>query len=95
MREWRLVAAAILYCMAFNHYAKIRRIIDQQPEGWFIRRIDQPTSAKNFKGETVEFSHYYRLYDATGEPIKYGKFQQIDRLAQALKLPVEALPLVD
>jgi len=80
--------------MAFNHYAKIKRILDGQPDGWVIKRIDKPTSAKNFKGETVEFPHYYRIYDASGNPIKYCKFQQIERLAQALKLPVEALPVV-
>lgn len=80
--------------MAFNHYAKIKRILDEQPSGWTIKRIDEPTSAKNFKGETVEFPHYYRIYDANGAPIKYCKFQQIERLAQALKLPVEVLPIV-
>ncbi len=80
--------------MAFNHYAKIKRILDEQPGGWVIKRIDEPTSAKNFKGETIEFPHYYRIYDANGAPIKYCKFQQIERLAQALKLPVEALPVV-
>lgn len=81
--------------MAFNHYAKIKRILDDQPVGWIIKRIDEPTSAKNFKGETVYFPHYYRLFDRYGEPIKYGKFQQIERLAQILELPVEALPIVD
>lgn len=81
--------------MAFNHYAKLKRIIDEQPNGWFIRRINKPTSSKNFKGETVSFPHYYRLYGSDNLPIKYGKFQQIARLAQALSLPVEALPVVD
>ena len=80
--------------MAFNHYAKIKRILDQQPDGWIIKRIDQPTSAKNFKGETVNFPHYYRIYDVAGEPIKYCKFQQIDRLARILEVPAEALPIV-
>lgn len=81
--------------MAFNHYTKIKRILDEQPGGWFIRRIDEPTRAKKFNGETVEFDHYYRIYNAEGELIKYCKFQQIDRLANALKLPVEAMPLID
>ncbi len=81
--------------MPFNHYAKIKRILDQQPGGWIIRRIDEPTSAKNFKGETVAFDHYYRIYDAKGEPIKYCKFQQIERLAGILDTPVEALPVID
>ena len=81
--------------MAFNHYAKIKRILETQPEGWVIRRIDEPTTSKNFKGETNFFDHYYRIYDSQGKPIKYCKFQQIDRLAKILELPVEALPLVD
>lgn len=81
--------------MPFNHYAKIKRILDEQPKGWFIRRIDEPTRAKNFKGETVYFDHYYRIYDAIGQPIKYCKFQQIERLARILDIPAEALPVLD
>ncbi|PID29101.1 hypothetical protein CR983_04355 [Candidatus Saccharibacteria bacterium] len=79
--------------MAFNHYAKLKRIIDAQPDGWYIKRIDQPTTATNFRGETRRFDHYYRLYDAAGQPIKYGKFQQIERLASVLDIPVDALPI--
>lgn len=81
--------------MPFNHYAKIKQILEKEPAGWIIRRINEPTRAKNFKGETIEFTHYYRIYDSTGEPIKYCKFQQIDRFAKALELPIEALPIVD
>ena len=81
--------------MPFNHYAKIKRILADQPAGWFIRRIDEPTSAKNFKGETVHFPHYYRIYDRDGQAIKFCKFQQIERLAQILELPVDALPVLD
>lgn len=81
--------------MAFNHYAKIKRILSQQSGGWVIRRIDEPTNAKNFQGETVRFDHYYRIYDAAGKPIKYCKFQQIDRLARALGVPVEDLPVIE
>lgn len=81
--------------MAFNHYAKIKRILDNQPDGWFVRRIDEPTSAKNFKGETVHFSYYYRIYSKNGKPVKYCKFQQIERLAKALGFPVEDLPVVE
>ena len=81
--------------MAFNHYAKMKRILDNQPKGWVIKRIDEATSAKNFKGETVKFPHYYRIYGYDGEPIKYCKFQQIERLASVLELPVEALPVVE
>jgi len=81
--------------MPFNHYAKIKRILDQQPDGWFIKRIDQPTSAKNFKGETIKFDHYYRIYSGGGEPIKYCKFQQIELLARILNTPAEALPIIN
>lgn len=81
--------------MAFNHYAKIKRILDQEPPGWIIKKINSPTSALNFKGETVSFPHYYRIYTAEGAPIKYCKFQQIERLAQILNVPAEALPVIE
>lgn len=81
--------------MPFNHYAKIKRILSGQPEGWIIKRIDKPTSAKNFRGENVKFTHYYRIYNDRGEPIKYCKFQQIERLARILEIPVEALPMIE
>ena len=81
--------------MAFNHYAKIKRILHEQPEGWYIRRIDEPTSAKNFRGETVDYDHYYRIYAADDQPIKYCKFQKIDKLASMLDVEVGELPLVD
>lgn len=81
--------------MAFNHYAKIKRILDDQPSGWYIKRIDEPTSAKTFKGETRHFDHYYRIYDANDQPIKFCKFQQLDRLASVLKVPVTSLPIID
>lgn len=80
--------------MPFNHYAKIKRILQEQPTGWYIKRIDEPTSAKTFSGETREFDHYYRIYDSNDQAIKYCKFQQIERLSKALDLPVEALPIV-
>ncbi len=81
--------------MAFNHYAKIQRILEQQPEGWVIKRINEPTTARNFKGETVHFDHYYRIYDHHNQPIKYCKFQQIERLASVLHVPATALPVVE
>ncbi len=81
--------------MAFNHYAKLKRILADEPDGWYIRRIDQPTTAKNFRGEVVQYDYYYRLYAANGTMIKYGKFQKIDALAQILDMPVESLPVVD
>jgi hypothetical protein len=80
--------------MPFSHYAKIKRILDQEPNGWFIKRIDKPTSAKNFNNERVNFTHYYRIYSRDNEPIKYCKFQQIELLARTLKVPVESLPMV-
>ena len=57
-------------------------------------RIDQPTEAKNFKGEIVRYDHYYRIYSASGVPIKYAKFQKIDKLAQILEKSVEELSIV-
>ncbi len=76
--------------MAFNHYAKIKRILADYPT-WYVKRIDQPTQTKNFKGEIVYYDHYYRIYDGDNQPIKYCKFQQLDRLASVLKIPVEEL----
>lgn len=81
--------------MPFNHYAKIKHILEQEPDGWIIRQINEPTSAKNFKGEEVHFTHYYRIYNADNEPLKYCKFQQIERLAKILEVPVEKLPVVE
>lgn len=81
--------------MSFNHYAKIKRILDAQPAGWYIQKIDEPTSAKNFKGKTREYTHYYRIYDSAGRPIKYCKYQQLDRLANTLQIPHELLPMVE
>ena len=81
--------------MAFNHYAKIKRILESEKD-WYIVRINQPTSAQKFNGETVHYDHYYRVYSmATNEPIKFCKFQQIERFARAMSLPVEALPIVE
>ncbi len=81
--------------VAFNHYVKIKRILETQPEGWTIRCIDERTKAKNFKGEIVDFTHYYRIYGVGGEPIKYCKFQQLERLAKILDLPAESLPILN
>ncbi len=81
--------------MAFNHYAKLKRILLVEPDGWYIQRINQPTSTKNFRGEVVEYDHYYRLYSYDGHEIKYGKFQKIDKLASVLGVYVEELPLIE
>ncbi len=72
--------------MPFNHYAKIKRILASAEAGWTIRRINQPTTAKNFKGETRRFGHYYRIYDIQGKPIPYGKFQQLDLFAKTMNI---------
>ena len=81
--------------MSFNHYAKIKRILAAESPDWVIRRINEPTTATNFKGESVQFPHYYRIYRTNGEPIKYCKFQQIERLAKALGVSVEELPVIE
>jgi len=81
--------------MSFNHYAKIKRILYQEPAGWYIRRIDEATQAKNFRGETVLYDHYYRIYDQHDQPIKYCKFQKIDKLAAILGIDEGNLPVVD
>jgi hypothetical protein len=81
--------------MAFNHYAKIKAILATQEQGWFIRRINEPTTAQTFKGEVRTFDHYYRIYTVTGEQIKYCKFQQLDRLANVLHIDVDALPVIE
>ena len=79
--------------MSFNHYAKLKRILEDQKPGWYIGRIDKPTSALTFSGQRVSFSHYYRLYTHDGEVIKFGKFQQPDRLAKVLGVEVKDLPI--
>jgi len=78
----------------FNHYAKLKRILDEEPPGWYILLINEPTTATNFKGEKIRFDHYYRLYRADNTQIRYGKFQQIALLAQALGVPIESLPVL-
>ena len=79
--------------MTFNHYAKIKRILNEY-DNWYVVRVDEVTRAKNFRGEIREFDHYYRVYDTFGNPIKYCKFQQLERLASVLGVPAEELPVV-
>ena len=81
--------------MAFNHYAKIKRILATESDDWYIRRINEPTSALNFKNERVHYDHYYRIYRADGTMIRYCKFQKLDKLASILAQPVETLPVID
>lgn len=80
--------------MAFNHYAKIKRILANESPDWYIRRINEPTQAQNFKGELIRYDHYYRIYRSDDSRIPYCKFQKIDKLSQTLGVPVEDLPLV-
>ena len=70
--------------MAFNHYAKIKRILAAEPPGWTVKRIDKPTTAKNFKGELIHYDHYYRIYRADGTVIPYCKFQKLDKFEQIM-----------
>jgi len=81
--------------MAFNHYAKIKRILDQQPSDWVIKIINKPTSASKFNGEIVIYPYYYRIFDNNDKPIKYCKFQQIERLAKILGVNVQDLPIIN
>ncbi|MBP7837130.1 hypothetical protein KA021_00310 [Candidatus Saccharibacteria bacterium] len=81
--------------MAFNHYAKIKRILAGEPNGWYVVRINKPTSAKNFKGEVRQFDHYYRIYDTNDQPIKYCKFQQLDLLSKILGQEMEVQVILD
>jgi len=78
--------------VSFNHYAKIKRILEDQKPGWYIKKINSPTKAQNFKGETVSYPHYYRIFSKDGEQIKFCKFQQPIRLADMLSVPVDELP---
>jgi hypothetical protein len=93
--ETSILQRAILKHMAFNHYAKLKRILDDEPVGWYIRRVDEPTTAQTFRGELRHFDHYYRLCHADGTHIKYGKFQQLDRLATAIHTDITNLPVID
>ncbi len=79
--------------MAFNHYVKLAKIFQANP-GCKIKRIEQETRTKRFDGSYNYYDHYYRLVDKDGNNIKYGKFQQLDRLAAQLQVPVEQLALL-
>lgn len=76
--------------MAFNHYAKMKRILFEYP-GWYVVRINQPTTSTGFNGELKKYDHYYRIYDAQANPIKFCKFQQLDRFAQTMGIPAEEI----
>lgn len=74
----------------YNHYSKLTRIINSYPD-YKIIRINEPTTTKRFNGEYNYYDHYYRLIDVDGQHLKYGKFQQLDKLADYLNVPVEEL----
>lgn len=80
--------------MAFNHYAKIKRILSNH-QGWRIVKINQPTKAKTFSGETRHFDYYYRILDKNNIAIPYCKFQQIDRFAKTMGTATETLIITD
>ncbi len=69
--------------MAFNHYAKLKRIIADYWDERYIVKINKPTKTKWFDWKTKSYDCYYRLY-FDELPIKYGKFQQLDKLAKTL-----------
>jgi hypothetical protein len=81
--------------MVFNHYLKIKNILSQQLPGWYIKVINEPTIAKKFNGELQKYDHYYRIYDHNDKPIKFCKFQQLDRLSRILDIPPSELPVIE
>jgi hypothetical protein len=81
--------------MAFNHYAKLKHILAEEASGWYIKRINERTTAKTFSGDIKTYDHYYRIYDHNDQPIKYCKFQQLDRLAVTLQIPTRELPIIE
>lgn len=72
----------------------MKRILESEPAGWYILRIDESTVAKNFKGENIHYDHYYRIFSGSDKPIPYCKFQKIDKLAQILGVDASVLPVV-
>ncbi len=74
----------------FNHYHKLKRLIAQYPK-YQILKINKPTKTKRFDGEYNYYDYYYRLVNADGTNIKYGKFQQLDKLASVLQVDIGEL----
>ena len=71
----------------------MKRILAEEP-GWYVVRIDKPTTSQTFKGELRTFDHYYRVYNSAGAPIKYCKFQQFDRFAQTMGMDPDAITVI-
>ncbi len=74
----------------FNHYHKLKMLISQYPE-YQILKINKPTKTKRFNGEFNYYDYYYRLVTPDGKHIKYGKFQQLDKLASVLQVDIAEL----
>lgn len=68
----------------FNHYAKIKRILHNYQDDWYIKKINVETITKNYKGENIHYNHYYRIYDYNDQPIKYCKFQILEKFASIM-----------
>lgn len=73
----------------------MKQILINKPAGWYIKRINQPTKAKTFSGQTRTFDHYYRVFDKNGNHIPYCKFQQIDRFATIMGIPIDKLVIIN
>ncbi len=74
----------------FNHYARLKTLIEANPD-YQILLINKPTKTKGFNGEYNYYDHYYRLITQDGRIIKYGKFQQLDKLAKILDVDIHKL----
>lgn len=81
--------------MSFNHYAKMKMILSRQKSGWYVKRINKPTKAQNFKGETIYYPHYYRIYTTDAREIKFCKFQQLDRFAKTMNLAIDEIVIYE
>ena len=77
--------------MAFNYYAKLVRIIESNDNYISIRKVNKTAKTKRFNGEYNYYDHYYLLLDKNNEPIKYGKFYDLEKLASYLKIEVSEL----
>ncbi len=70
--------------MSFNHYHKCAQIYRENP-GCKIVKINRPTKTKRFDGGYNYYEYYYRIVDNDGKKIKYGKFQQLEKLEAYLQ----------
>ena len=77
--------------MAFNYYAKLVRIIESNDNYIAIRKVNKSVKTKKFNGKNNYYDHYYLLLDKNNEPIKYGKFYDLEKFANYLKIEVHEL----